>query len=71
MRGDNPILTTNPNTLFLIFVISYAVFFKPIQYTSISSGDRNEGSQPYTNYKSQHLALYIIISYPTFFKPIQ
>ena len=31
MRDDNPILTTNPNTLFLIFVISYAVFFKPIQ----------------------------------------
>ena len=31
MRGDNPILTTNPNTLFLIFVISYAAFFKPKQ----------------------------------------
>ena len=31
MRGDNPTLTTDPNTSLHIFVISYPTFFKPSQ----------------------------------------
>ena len=31
MRGDNPTLTTNPNTLLHIFVIWYPTFFKSSQ----------------------------------------
>ena len=70
MRGDNhyqqPILT-----LIFMSVISYPMFFKPLQQGSISWGDQMRGDNPYTNYNPNTLFLIFVISYAAFFKPIQ
>ena len=58
-EGWQPFPTTNLNPYLHVFVISYPMFFKPLQQGSISWGIQNEGWQPYTNYKSQYFVSYL------------